>query len=268
MTKIGWGSNHDSEMDGLINSQSPVAGKVLTEGDQISVYLYRAENAPTPTPTRMTRGIIYQSTNGTALGSASEEHQYGESVTLVPQTFDGYETPSAVTITWDSQSDYIFEYTPKKVDNPTKSGVIESNPNQYLQYSLVVELGTRTATSIQVRFIWTTTIKAGYKDPYRQSFYASAYMPGTPPDKETQTGEVTVVAFNEWGNPNSPERSKTASSNWITVPLTDASTSTLTLYVYYSQYNYHNEDVFFFEPRGTFAHNVELYNWIISIPKY
>ncbi len=215
----------------------------------------------TPTPKSYSRKIVYQSINGTPLGSTTETHNYGESVKLIPPAYDGYITPSTATLTWSSDtSDYVFKYNVEPVGNTTKTGQIWDYP--YASYSTTLELGERTATSIKVRVSYTFAMSFGYNE-YSASFISTVFVPGTPQAEETSTGRVEVLPFNAWKTDVNYERSVTVYSDWITVPLTNASTNRLNWWMDQGFFNSHGTNA---APWG--ATGLQKLFEGIPIPKY
>lgn len=89
-------------------------------------------------------------------------------------------------------------------------------------------------------------------------------MEGTSVDNETRTGTITVIPFNSWGSSANYDRSGSASSDWITVPVTDASTTKICVYVYYCQFSSQGTDMWGYDRTP----NVEAKWTDIPIPKY
>ena len=182
-----------------------------------------------------TYNIVYQSSNGTRLGSSTATYKYGTTNTISPKSFSGYNTPSSQSVRWDSTSakTITFTYSPTGVGSTSSSGTIASSPK--LSYSVTVEHQNRTASSVQLRVSWTTTIGAYYYTVYGQNFTASA--------SSVSTGAVTVAAFNSWASNASYARSSTGTSGWITVPLSTTGATSVPLSIYYYQTNSNGTDM-------------------------
>ncbi len=172
--------------------------------------------------------VVYKSSNGTSLGTATVEHAFNTTNTVAPKTFAGYTTPTSQSIKWDSTSakTITFVYTPIEVatTQEVKSGVWATSDSgkDFLFYSANVEIGARTASTVQIRVKWTNTIRSGYFCGWTQNF--SANVGGI------STGTVEIVNSTLWGVTNRPEgkrpeASKTVYSSWLTVPVSATQTS-------------------------------------------
>ena len=225
-------------------------------------------DTPIPTPTissqpedvSCSREIVYCSTNGTILGSVTEQHKVGESVKLTPKEYSGYATPSEAVITWtDSTSDDVFSYTPSAVSNSTKCGRVWDDP--VVTYSVTIELGTRREKSIDVRIKWSSSIAAYGWTVYGQRFSASIYAEG---NSKADTGNVTIAGYNTWKSSVNYERTETVYSDWVTVPVNSADTDKINVEVYQCFFNSNGTDMWSYN--GT-AHVAA--TWTnIPIPKY
>lgn len=182
-----------------------------------------------------TYNIVYQSSNGTRLGSSTATYKYGTTNTISPKSFSGYNTPASQSVRWNSTSakTITFTYSPTWVGSTSSSGTIASSPK--LSYSVTVEHQNRTASSVQLRVSWTTTIGAYYYTVYGQNFTASA--------SSVSTGAVTVAGFNSWASNVSYARSSTGTSGWITVPLSTTGATSVPLSIYYYQTNSNGTDM-------------------------
>ena len=101
--------------------------------------------------------------------------------------------------------------------------------------------------------IWTASISAGSYDRYGQYFKFSV--------GSVSSGNVKVVSFDAWKNTSSSERSKTASSSWVTVPLSSADDTSIDLSVYYWQTNSKGTDMYKYD--GTPCVKA---TWTVAIP--
>lgn len=199
--------------------------------------------------------IVYQSSNGTNLGSSTVTKEFDTTNTITPPAYAGYTTPEAQDVTWDSISKTItFAYAPVAVDYFTKSQQWNSSPVQ--TFNATVEYQNRTADSVQIRIIWTNTIKSGYTI-YGQKFYGSCGGVSIPKTK--------VVSFNDWKNSSSSPRSKTGTSSWITIPLNTTAATTLSLSIKYHQYNSNDTDVSTLSSVNATKYEA---TWTINIPAY
>jgi uncharacterized repeat protein (TIGR02543 family) len=139
----------------------------------------------------------------------------------------------------------------------TKTGWVSksSSSNPGLKYSAVIECRNRTATTVEVRITWTATIVKGDYDRYGQYFKFSS--------GSASSGNVKVVSFDKWKNSASSDRSETASSAWITVPVSSASATSVDLSVYYWQTNSNGTDMYKYD--GTPCVKA---TWTVNIPAY
>lgn len=169
-----------------------------------------------------TYNIVYKSSNGTSLGTATATYKYGTTNTITPKSISGYNTPASQSVAWNSTSakTITFVYTPVGVatSQAVASGSWWSTASgyTYINYSANVEFQNRTANSVQLRVVWTNTMTAkSSSNPgrygYGQYFNASANGVGT--------GDVTICTSATWASAFSGTKSQTAYSGWITVPL-------------------------------------------------
>ena len=203
-----------------------------------------------------TYNIVYKSSNGTSLGNSTATYAFGTTNTISAPVKSGYDTPAAQSVTWDSTSKTItFTYIPTSVSVTTKSGTVSSSP--YITYSAKIEYRNRTATSVQIRVVWTATIKKGTSyTVYGQRFTASV--------GSVSTGVNEVIAAGTWKNPSSAaDRSNTKESEWITISLNTTNQTNINLSVYYYQVNYNGLDMYKYD--GTSAVKT---TWSITIPAY
>lgn len=204
---------------------------------------------------KYTYDIVYKSSNGTILGTTDAGYLYGTTNTITPPDFPGYITPEAQTVTWDSTTakTITFIYVPSAVAQFTASGTIATSP--HMTFWASVEYQNRTATSVQLRVNWTTTMMAYSYSVYGQKFNASA--------GGVSTGEVQVAAFNTWGSSSSSDRSSTGTSGWITVPISTTNATSVTVGVYYYQTNANNTDM-----TANYGESGSNQSWVVSIPAY
>ena len=208
-------------------------------------------------PKDYTYNIVYKSSNGTSLGSATVTYKYGTTNTITPPAKSGYNTPSAQTVKWDSTSakTITFTYKPTPLDPRTFSGYVSKSSTYQLGYSARIEYQNRTADSVQIRVVWTASISGkGAYNNYGQWFRATCGSSGT--------GNVQVVKQGTWGSASSNTRSGTATSGWIKIPLNTTNATTIKLSVYYYQANYNGTDI-----TPSYADNMSC-SWEIPIPAY
>lgn len=169
-----------------------------------------------------TYNIVYKSSNGTNLGTATAKYNFGTTNTISPKSFTGYNTPSSQSVKWDSTSakTITFTYSPVSVSTSQNlsSGAWGVDGNtEFLTYSVKAEYKNRTSTSIQVRIVWTNTLIAYYY--YQRGQVFNATIGGK------STGNVTIVPYNTWASSTSSNRSLSGTSAWITVPVSATQTS-------------------------------------------
>lgn len=188
------------------------------------------------TPKQYTYSIVYKSTNGTNLGSSTVTKAYGTTNNISAPAKSGYNTPSSQNVVWDSSSKTItFLYSPVGVSTSQRvqtNGVwYPTGVNDIIFYDVDLQYQNRTANSVQIRVVWTNKILSGYKYSYFQAFNVSGisgidvyYCNGLP--------DCQIVGTGEWGSVASWERSKTACSQWFTIPVSSNAT-TLSVYGVY-----------------------------------
>lgn len=197
---------------------------ISVNGDVTASRIYASASANS-----YTYNVVYQSVNGTALGSTTVTNTYGTTNTVSAPAYNGYITPGAQQITWDSTSakTITFAYTPSSVGSTVKTGTAISSPK--ITYSATLEHRNRTATSVEFRVTWTATIEKGGYDAYGQRFEASC--------GSNKTGAVQIVKFGTWSNSSSKTRSATATSDWVTVPVSTTNATSLSIDIHYYQVN-------------------------------
>ncbi len=228
---------------------------VTVSGNVTSSAIYATASANS-----YTYNIVYQSSNGTALGTSTVTYNYGTTNTISPKDFSGYDTPSAQNISWDSTTakTIIFTYTPSAVSFTEKSGYIDSQTYYKLGYSAKIEYQNRTATSVQLRVTWTATLSGtSTYNNYAQMFRAW--------NGSASTGNVKVINQGAWGYTTSSTRSGTASSGWITIPLSTTNATSVDLSIYYYQANSNGTDMSNYA--GAYTSNLST-TWAIAIPAF
>lgn len=177
------------------------------------------------TETEYSYQVVYQSTNGTELGTDTVTYTHGTTNTIIPPAKAGYDTPAPQSVTWDSvePKTILFVYTPSAVATTQHltSGWWYSAPvpNTGVSYSVDAKYQNRTANSVQVQIVWTQTIKAAAYG-YNQYFYCSIWNNSA---NIKNTGAVRIASTQTWPyySANGPWHtdSKGVSSEWITIPL-------------------------------------------------
>ena len=203
-----------------------------------------------------TYDIVYQSVNGTYLGMDRITRTWGTTVTIYApdKSGQGYTTPDPQTVTWDSTTPktITFTYGIASVGYTTQSGTMDTSPKLY--YSASLQYQNRTATTVQVRVVWTASIGAGSWTVYGQRLNAST---------NAGSSSVQVVPFNAWKNSSSSDRSLTAATDWMTVNLSTTNATTASISIYLYQFNSNGTDMT--PGYGTACVNT---TWTMSIPAY
>ncbi|MBE6755544.1 MAG: hypothetical protein E7555_03690 [Ruminococcaceae bacterium] len=163
--------------------------------------------------------IKYVSTNGTDLGSSSATYKFGTTNTISAPAKTGYTTPSSQSVKWDATSKTItFRYTPQSVSTSQRvqSGGVwyYTGSNDVIYYDVDLQYQNRTANSVQVRMVWTNTIRANSRYSYYQAFNVSDINGVGVYDTDYQ-----IVASGTWSGTSSSARSSTAYSKWYTIPV-------------------------------------------------
>lgn len=188
-----------------------------------------------------TYNIVYESSNGTALGSSSVTHEYNTTNIVDAPAKPGYVTPSSQTVIWDSVTakTITFVYAPEPVASSQSlaSGTWWKYGGQpVLTYSVKAEYRNRTADSVQVRLVWTNKFSGGtLYYGFAQKFYASFWVDGT---NVGNTGNVTIASASEWASPSAKARTKTKESNWVTISLNSTAATTINISAdYWGEYD-------------------------------
>ncbi len=217
---------------------TPATGYSITSHGSTSVTVTNNVTSDTiwaiATVNSYTYNIVYESVNGTSLGTTTVTKNYGTTNTISAPAKSGYDTPASQSVKWDSTSPktITFKYTPSAVTNSNKTGTIFTGPT--VTYKAHLEYRNRTANSVQVRVVWTSTIEANGYDIYGQMLKATAG--GT-------SKTTTVAAYNTWGSSSSSARSATGTSAWITVSLSTTNATTVSVKLYYYQTNSNGTDM-------------------------
>lgn len=207
---------------------SSASTSITVTGNVTSSHIYA-----TATANSYTYNIVYKSINGTSLGTATATYKYGTTNTITPPAKSGYNTPSAQSVKWDSTSakTITFTYTPTSVATSqflTSGTWWSANASGTgITFSVNAEYQNRTANSVQVRIVWTQTIKNAAFG-YNQYFYCSLWHNGT---NMANTGNVKIASTSTWPyySSNGPwhNGSVTAYSGWITVSLNTTNATTV-----------------------------------------
>lgn len=224
------------------------ATSITVTGNVTSSNIYATASANS-----YTYSIVYKSSNGTSLGSSTATYKFGTTNTITAPEKTGYNTPSSQSVKWDATSKTItFSYSPKAASNSTKTGTLFTGPT--VTYSAKIEYQNRTATSVQVRVVWTSTIAAYGYDSYGQRFKATIGSNST---------TTTINSYGTWKSSSSSARSSTGTSSWITVPLSTTNATTAKLSIYYFQVNSQGTDM-----TANYGAGGMSTSWTVNIPAY
>lgn len=179
-----------------------------------------------------TYDVVYISSNGADLGSTTVTYEYGTTNTILAPVKAGYDTPANQDVVWDSVAGktITFTYTPTSVATSqylTNGTWWQGNGSTGVFYNVYAEYQNRTSNSVQVRIVWTQTIKSAAYG-YNQYFYCSVWHNGT---NMANTGDVRIASTSTWPYYSSSgpwhNSSVTAYSDWMTVPLNTTNATTI-----------------------------------------
>lgn len=193
---------------------------IIVTGDVTKSDIYAKAEAQS-----YTYNIVYKSSNGTNLGSSTATYKYGTTNTITAPAKSGYDTPPAQSVIWDSTGSktITFTYAPSYV--ATSQHLINDwwwhapKDGTGITFSVNAEYQNRNANSVQIRIVWTQSIKeAAYG--FNQYFYCSMWNNGT---NRGNTGTVKIASTSTWPkySNNGPWHtgSVVAYSEWVTVAL-------------------------------------------------
>lgn len=195
---------------------------ITVTGNVTSSHIYA-----TATVNSYTYNIVYKSSNGTSLGTSTATYKYGTTNTISAPAKSGYNTPAAQSVKWDSTTakTITFTYTPTSVatSQSVASGAWWTKSSYtYINYATSVEYQNRTASSVQIRVVWTNSFTStSGRYGYQQCFNASANGVGT--------GDILICEASEWSSSFTGTKSKTVTSGWITVPLNTTNQTTISI---------------------------------------
>lgn len=174
------------------------------------------------TPNSYTYNIVYKSSNGTNLGTATATYKYGTTNTISPPAKTGYNSPAAQSVKWDSVTakTITFTYTPKSVSTTQQAASGQwwyYNSSTGITFNVQAQYQNRTASTVQIRLVWNQTITKSSYYGYKQLFYASC--------GGQNTGNVTICENTTWASSSSSARTVTVYSGWMTVPVSATQTS-------------------------------------------
>ena len=218
--------------DELTVEYTAIAGYSVTDQGSTAITVTGDVNANTiyavVTPNSYTLTLVYKSTNGTYLGQQEITNVYGSAEIFLVNHIDyaGYITPGGeVNFGWfteDKTEERIYEPEAVAASQSVANGAWwYYNGATRLGYNVVIEQQNRTADSVQMRVVWTNTLSKYHYYGYTQKFNATLGGVGA--------GEVTIANASLWNNSVNHDRSQTAYSGWVTVPLN--TTNKTTVYV-------------------------------------
>ena len=168
----------------------------------------------TATPKNVTYNIVYVSSNGTSLGSSTETHAYGSTVTVYAPSKSGYQTPGSQSVYWDSLSakTITFTYTPTGVGTQTLQSAKWWNysSSKYFTSTVTVSYSNRTASSVVVNITWTQsrnttslyygyaqycTVAVGGVSSSKMSVDSSVFASGSSTTSVNRTAKITVTGL-------------------------------------------------------------------------
>ena len=165
--------------------------------------------------------ILYRSTNGTDLGSSSARYAFGTTNTISAPGKDGYNTPGAQNVKWDSTTAKTITFYYSPVGTATTQRVADQWGYQWsgkygVHYVVDASYQNRTANSVQIQLHWIDIITPQTKYGYTQTItpYINGYCPG-------------VVTLPGWPEPyaGQPERYKEHYTGWVTVSVSPGTRS-------------------------------------------
>lgn len=165
--------------------------------------------------------ILYRSTNGTDLGSSSARYAFGTTNTISAPGKDGYNTPGAQSVKWDSTTAKTITFYYSPVGTATTQRVADQWGYQWsgkygVHYVVDASYQNRTANSVQIQLHWIDIITPQTKYGYTQTItpYINGYCPG-------------AVTLPGWPEPyaGQPERYKEHYTGWVTVSVSPGTRS-------------------------------------------
>ncbi len=169
----------------------------------------------------ITYSVVYQSSNGTSLGSSSATYAYGTTNIVSPPGYSGYATPAAQTVPWDitNPKTIYFTYTPNGVGAQylcnNKWWWNHEGKNKGITTTIYVNYSNRTANSVKVNVTWVQTISAYYYFGYTQTVKVSV---------GNGSGENSI-ASSVWASDTSSQRTETRTMSFNVSGLSATQTS-------------------------------------------
>lgn len=173
-----------------------------------------------------TYNVVYESSNGTSLGTDTLTYKYNTTNTITPKVFDGYEAPDIQTIDWDSTSGktITFTYTPKTVSavklKDNEWWYKQANGTDGIKYTVSVEFTNRTENSVTAKITWTNTIIAA---AFGKNQYFNMTIGGV------STGKQRIVKSDEWWNGDTTKSYWGSKTKTVEIIITGLSATTTSL---------------------------------------
>ena len=200
-----------------------------------------------------TYNIVYQSSNGTRLGSSTATYKYGTTNTISPKSFSGYNTPASQSVRWDSTSakTITFTYSISSVTNYAISGSFSSS-SPHVSYSTTMAYRNRTASSVEVQVTTTVTMQSGWSGYNYGIALKTTYG-------SVSSGKVQIANYQGLSSSGS---SRTASTGWMTIPLSTTNPISISFNANLYNTNWENQYV------NSSEYLDQYYSWAINIPAY
>ena len=200
-----------------------------------------------------TYNIVYQSSNGTRLGSSTATYKYGTTNTISPKSFPGYNTPASQSVRWNSTSakTITFTYSISSVTNHAISGSFSSS-SPHISYSTTMAYRNRTANSVEVQVTTTVTMQSGWSGYNYGIALKTTYG-------SVSSGKVQIANYQGLSSSGS---SRTASTGWMTIPLSTTNPISISFNANLYNTNWENQYV------NSSEYLDQYYSWAINIPAY
>ena len=200
-----------------------------------------------------TYNIVYQSSNGTRLGSSTATYKYGTTNTISPKSFSGYNTPASQSVRWNSTSakTITFTYSISSVTNHAISGNFSSS-SPHISYSTTMAYRNRTANSVEVQVTTTVTMQSGWSGYNYGIALKTTYG-------SVSSGKVQIANYQGLSSSGS---SRTASTGWMTIPLSTTNPISISFNANLYNTNWENQYV------NSSEYLDQYYSWAINIPAY
>lgn len=193
------------------------AKSITVSGNVNSGTIYASASA-----NKYTYNIVYKSSNGTSLGTATVTNTYGTSATVAPKSVSGYTSPASQTVKWDSTSakTITFTYTPTSVGTTTVKNNAwwwKNSDTVGIKFTVKVAFSNRTANSVKATITWTNTITKNTWYGYWQKFNMTI--------GSVSTGDVSLATNSTWASSSTSARSVTKTATITVTGLSATQTS-------------------------------------------